>query len=119
MNVKLDENMPVRLVAVLTELGHETDTVPNEGAAGKDDEAVWGLACRAGRFLITQDLDFSDARRYAPGTHPGLLLVRLRFPSREEITKRVRSAFESEDVETWRQCLVVLTEHKIRVLRPD
>ena len=29
-----------------------------------------------GRFLITQDLDFSDAREYVPGTHHGLLRVR-------------------------------------------
>jgi hypothetical protein len=34
-----------------------------------------------GRVFITQDLDFSDARKYVPGTHHGLLLVRLpRFP---------------------------------------
>jgi hypothetical protein len=26
-----------------------------------------------GRFQITQDLDFSDFRRYTPGTHAGLL----------------------------------------------
>jgi len=25
------------------------------------------------RFLITQDLDFSDIRRFAPGTQPGLM----------------------------------------------
>jgi hypothetical protein len=36
-----------------------------------------GRAQRAGRFLVTQDLDFSDVRRFEPGSHHGLLLVRL------------------------------------------
>ncbi len=35
------------------------------------------------RFLITQDLDFSDMRRYGPGTHAGLLLVRIGQPGRQ------------------------------------
>ena len=71
MRIKLDENLPHRLVAALTDLGHDVDTAVHEGLTGRDD-----------RFLITQDLDFSDIRHYAPGTHRGLLLVRLRFPGR-------------------------------------
>jgi len=38
---------------------------------------MWSAARRDERFLITQDLDFSDIRQFKPGTHPGLLLVRL------------------------------------------
>jgi hypothetical protein len=29
------------------------------------------------RFLVTQGLDFSDTRRFSPGMHCGILLVRL------------------------------------------
>lgn len=73
MKIKLDENMPVALVADLVALGHEVDTAPGEGLAGKADSEVWRAAQTAGRFLITQDLDFSDVRSFAPGTHHGLL----------------------------------------------
>jgi hypothetical protein len=31
MKIKLDENMPQRLVAALVALGHDVDTVPHEG----------------------------------------------------------------------------------------
>jgi predicted nuclease of predicted toxin-antitoxin system len=43
------------------------------------DCEVWEAAQRDERFLITQDLDFSDVRRFVPGSHRGILLVRLRF----------------------------------------
>jgi hypothetical protein len=73
VKIKLDENLPHRLVPLLTELGHDVDTVPDEQLAGQDDGVVWEAAQSHGRF-ITQDLDFSDARKYVPGAHHGLLL---------------------------------------------
>jgi hypothetical protein len=69
VRIKLDENLPAGLVPLLAALGHEVDTVPAEGIGGEDDGVVWRAAQADGRFLVTQDLDFSDARKYAPGTH--------------------------------------------------
>ena len=118
MRIKLDENLPLMLVRILAQLGHETDTIPQEGLAGQDDAHVWQAAQSAGRFFITQDLDFSDVRRFAPGTHQGLLLVRLRDPGRHALARRVQSLFQNENVEAWNRCFVVATEHKIRVRSP-
>jgi predicted nuclease of predicted toxin-antitoxin system len=119
VKIKLDENLPFRLVRILGQFGHETDTVAQEGLAGQDDTRVWDAAQRAGRFLITQDLDFSDIRRFTPGTHKGILLVRLREPGRIALMSRIRDVFHVEKVEDWNGCFVVATEHKIRVRRPD
>jgi len=90
VKIRLDENLPARLVRLLAELGHDTDTVPQEGFAGKPDSDIWTAAQTAERFLITQDLDFSDIRRFTPGTHHGLLLVRLRAPGRDALAQRVQ-----------------------------
>ena len=119
MKVKLDENLPARLTRVLAQLGHEADTVPQEGLAGRGDDEIWEAAQAAGSFVITQDLDFSDLRRYAPGTHHGLLLVRLRVPGREALVRRIRSLFQTEPVETWQRAFVLVTDHKLRVRRPQ
>ncbi|MBI1767893.1 MAG: DUF5615 family PIN-like protein [Bacteroidetes bacterium] len=119
MNIKLDENMPLKLVRILTDMGHQTDTVPQEGLAGHDDKGVWEAAQATGRFLITQDLDFSDIRRFIPGTHHGLLLVRLRNPSRTALVQRVQTLFQMENVELWKACFVVATERKVRIRRPE
>jgi len=118
VRIKLDENLPLRLARILATLGHEADTVPQEGLAGQDDDHVWQAAQTVGRFFITQDLDFSDVRRFAPGTHHGLLLMRLRDPGRNGLVRRVRSLFQTENVEVWKGCFVVTTEHKVRVRSP-
>ncbi|MFW6163721.1 MAG: DUF5615 family PIN-like protein [Planctomycetota bacterium] len=118
MKIKLDENMPAVLVQALDAMGHDSETVPQEGLAGHDDADVWRAAQEGGQFLITQDLDFSDIRRYRPGTHHGLLLVRLRKPGRRALRVHVQTAFEREDARRWAGCFVVLTEHKVRVRRP-
>ena len=56
MRIKLDENIPVSLVTALDALGHDADSVPQEGLTGKPDPDVWRGAQECGRFLITQDL---------------------------------------------------------------
>jgi predicted nuclease of predicted toxin-antitoxin system len=119
VKIKLDENLPARLVAVLTGLGHNVDSVRTEQLTGRADPNVWSAAQAAQRFLITQDLDFSDVRRYTPGTHAGLLLVRLTRPGRNALFERVSTVFQTEKVEDWTGCLVVGTEQKIRIRRPE
>lgn len=118
MKVKLDENLPVGLVAQLAALGHDVDTVQSEGLAGMPDLPVWEATQRDGRFLVTQDLDFSDARQFVPGSHQGLLLVRLLRPGGLALTRRVVELFTSEPVESWVGCVVVATEIKLRIRRP-
>ena len=117
LKIKLDENLPTALVHLLTNLGHDVDTVPDEGMAGQDDTVVLRAAQDAGRFLITQDLDFSDARAFAPGTHHGILLVRLPQPGRTALSERVVTLFRGEDVDSWAGCLVTATLRKVRVKR--
>jgi predicted nuclease of predicted toxin-antitoxin system len=119
VKIKLDENLPDRLVAVLTGLGHNVDTVRTEQLTGRADPDVWSAAQAAQRFLITQDLAFSDVRRYTPGTHAGLLLVRLTRPGRNALFERVSTVFQTEKIEDWTGCLVVATEQKIRIRRPE
>ena len=63
-------------------------TVPDEGIAGRDDDVIWRAVQHSGRFLVTQDLDFSDVRKYQPGTHCGLRLVRLTVPGRQALLNR-------------------------------
>ncbi len=118
MKLKLDENLPEVLVTELAALGHDVDNVRMEGLGGRDDGVVWAAAQQEGRFLITQDLDFSDRRRFSPGTHHGLLLVRLPEFGRLGLTMRLTDLFRTEAVESWARCFVVLSTHKLRVARP-
>lgn len=117
MKIKLDENIPAELIPVLESLADDVDSVKSEGLAGRDDATVWDAAKSNERFLITQDLDFSDARRFLPGTHPGVLLVRLRDPSRRSLIRCVSAVFESPTAKNLPGAFVVATEHKVRIRR--
>ena len=115
MKIKFDENIPSSLGTSLKLLGHEVDSVYEEKLTGKDDNIIWKESQKAKRFLITQDLDFSDIRQFIPGQHAGILLIRLRDPGRLTLANRILNIFETEDVEQWKGCFVVATERKIRV----
>lgn len=118
MRIKIDENIPARAANILRQFGHETDTVPQQGLTGQDDIQIWEAAQESGCFFITQDLDFSDIRQFAPGTHYGLMLVRLRSPGRNALVNRIQMLFQTESVENWKGCFVVITDHKLRVRYP-
>lgn len=115
MKIKLDENLPARLAGILSARGHDVHTVPDEKLSGRSDADIWRAACGEGRFLITQDLDFSDARRFRPGSHAGLLLLRLREPGAQALVAALAAI--SEDIAAWEGCFVVVTENKVRVRR--
>ncbi len=118
MKIKLDENLPFHLATLLKDLGHDVDTLRDELLIGHADREIWEAAQKESRFLITQDLDFSDLRKFAPGSHHGILLVRLRSPNRKDLVERIGELFQKESVAEWASCFVVATERKIRVLRP-
>jgi hypothetical protein len=118
VKLKLDENLPESLLPAMAALGHDADNVRQEDLTGRPDPDVWQAAQVAGRFLITQDLDFSDIRQYAPGTHHGLMLVRLRLPGRLALARRIIEAFDREQVASWQGCFVVLSDLKLRIHRP-
>ena len=65
MRIKVDENLPPQIADKLKSFGHDADTAQDEGLGGCVDSVIWEAAQRDERFLITQDLDFSDARRFA------------------------------------------------------
>jgi predicted nuclease of predicted toxin-antitoxin system len=118
MRLKLDENMPESLVDALKRLGHDVHTVREEQLQGAPDAEVFRAAQVEARLLVTQDLDFSDARQYPPGTHRGILLIRLVNPSRRMLHSYVEQLFVEQDARVWEGCFVVATDTKIRVRRP-
>ena len=118
MKVKLDENLPLQIAVELRARTHDVQTVGEEGLTGRSDADIWQAAQREGRILITQDLDFSDTRKFQPGTHHGIVLILLQSPSRQNLIARANELFEAEEISGWAGCFVVATERKIRVRRP-
>src|SRR5215472_1090942 len=101
MKFKLDENLPLQVASAIRARMHDIETVGEEGLTGHADADIWQAAQREGRLLITQDLDFSDIRKFQPGSHHGIVLIRLQSPSRRNLIARVTELFEAEDITGW------------------
>ena len=98
--------------------GYNADTVGDEGLSGAEDDIVWQQACDRQRFFITLDLDFSDVRRFPPGTHPGILLLRPRSGSRQAVLEVLSRVVSEHQLESLQGCLAVADEIQTRIRRP-
>ncbi|WP_162867904.1 DUF5615 family PIN-like protein [Euzebya tangerina] len=76
MNLQLDENLSHHLVPVIAEMGHDVDTVADEGLVVSSDLDVLEAARTEGRTILTQDRGFGDIRAYPPGSHQGIIVLR-------------------------------------------
>ena len=117
MKLKLDENIPQSAAGRLVVLGYDVDTVLDEQLGGRSDEDVWAAAQAEGRFLVTHDLDFSDTRKFEPGRHAGVLIVRLPDSEQWRVGDHLVGWFSDPDARTWERCMVIATLRKVRVVR--
>jgi predicted nuclease of predicted toxin-antitoxin system len=89
---KLDENLSPTIAGLLTEAGHDTATVAEQGLAGAEDPDIALVRLDEGRILLTLDLDFADVRAYPPHRYHGLIVLRIssQAPRRQmEVVSRI------------------------------
>jgi predicted nuclease of predicted toxin-antitoxin system len=84
---KLDENLPVELAPELRAMGHDTDTVVDEGLCGEADPAVVEAASKADRILLTLDKGIADVRSQP---RAGVVLFRPDSAGRRAVLSFVR-----------------------------
>jgi predicted nuclease of predicted toxin-antitoxin system len=117
MRFKLDENMPESLVIDLSAVGHDAATCRQEGIGGGGDPAIASHALTEGRILVTFDLDFSDIRRYPPGSHPGMVIFRLHsqdIPSCRLAFSRLLAGVPEPD---FQGNLIIVEDTRVRIRR--
>jgi predicted nuclease of predicted toxin-antitoxin system len=88
---KLDENLPASAASVLAAAGHDVDTVPGEHLAGRPDQDVVAASTAAQRVLISLDVGLGDIRAYPPGSHAGIVILRLADQSAATVIKRSKT----------------------------
>jgi predicted nuclease of predicted toxin-antitoxin system len=115
MRFKLDENLPLRLATELKNLGHDVDTVPEEGLAGAPDDEVVSAASAEGRILLTLDKDLASLLQYPTCTHAGVVLFRPDALGRKNINSFVLSRMASLLKLELSQRLTVVSFDRIRV----
>jgi predicted nuclease of predicted toxin-antitoxin system len=82
---------------------------------GEDDLEVAVAAKAAGRMLFTLDKGFGDIRAHPPGTHPGMVILRLGDESASAVRQAVTNLLDDHPLEALAGAVVVLQRGRIRV----
>jgi predicted nuclease of predicted toxin-antitoxin system len=115
---KLDENLPVSAAAILAGAGHDAGTVPGEGLAGRPDQEVVTASSAAGRVLISLDVGLGDIRAYPPGSHAGIVVLRLADQSAAAVTKAIGDLAALAEPENLAGAIAVLQRGLLRIRHP-
>ena len=78
MKFKVDENLPIEVVRLLENNGHDAQTVLGQNLGGEPDSRIAQVCKKEKRALITLDTDFSDIRTYPPEKCFALIVLRLK-----------------------------------------
>jgi len=107
MKVFVDENIPLMTVAALRSLGHDVHDIRGTIDEGMRDDALWEMAQREERLLITTDRGFTH---YRMRPHHGVLVIQLRQPNRRKIHARIMQALRQFSDREWPGLLVVMRD---------
>jgi predicted nuclease of predicted toxin-antitoxin system len=119
MRILLDENLSISHKELLLEAGYEVERVTEVGLSGKDDSKVWEFARKNDYFFITLDKDFSDIRSFPPGTHSGIMLLRIPNKSLRATTNLLQRVLSEYNLNELEGCLIVADLQKTRIRRPQ
>ncbi len=115
MKVKLDENLGLSHVSLLKEFDYEVDRVTDEGLSGASDIEVWQRVCNEKRFFVTLDTDFSDIRKFSPGSHHGILLLRPKGKGKLAVESVLKRVIKEHPLESLSGLLTVADEKHTRI----
>lgn len=119
MRLKADENIPLRVVGLLLDHGHDVQTVAQEQLVGEPDQHVAQAAADEDRMILTTDRGFGDIRTYPPGSHPGILVVHARELRQSVILMLVGTFLVEHEFEAFVGCNVVIEPGSVRIRRPQ
>ena len=119
MKLKLDENLPHDLAAELGRRGNNVHTVVEEQLAGESHPVVVAAATDEGRMLLTLDRGIGDLRRYPPGSHAGIVVLRPAAQDPDNILSLIDRLMRTHQFDDLRSCVIIVEPRRIRIRRPE
>ncbi len=114
----IDESLPRSVTAALAAAGHEALDARDCGLRGAPDDTVYARAVAESRVLVSGDTDFANTLRFRPGTHPGIVV--LRVPNGwtpAERARRLKAALDDAILGAVTGATVIVEPARVRVLR--
>ncbi len=117
MFIKLDEPLSNSLCELLRSSGYEAATVTDQGWGGLRDSALWPHLLREQAFLITVDKGFGDIRVYPPGSHAGILILRVERESFVAYRHLLQTVLQQYRLEALSGSITVAAPGRVRIRR--
>jgi predicted nuclease of predicted toxin-antitoxin system len=115
----IDESLPRAVTRELVAAGHDVIDARDVGLRGTPDAAVQARAAAEGRIVVSGDVDFANALRFAPGSHPGIIV--LRVPNAwapADRARRVVAVLDEILLSRVTGAIVIVDAIRVRVLAP-
>lgn len=111
--------MSPKTIGLLRDLGYDIKGVAEVGLSGCEDEDVVDFAVRESMVIITNDLGFGFIYYFSKRGLVGIIILRIRPPTVEEVNRVLQNFLKRVDLEKERltKCLIMLNKRRYRVLR--
>src|SRR3990172_2014044 len=112
--------MPRSTARALRQAGYTALDVRDIGLRGHSDADVFAYAQAHNLVLVTADKGFSNVLAYAPGTHAGLIVVRVpnELPT-QRVNEELLRALSGLQGETLQGLLGIVEVGRTRIRRPQ
>lgn len=119
MKFKVDENLPVEVVVLLENSGHNAVTVLGQNLEGEPDARIAEVCQEEKRTLVTLDTDFCDIRTYSPDEYFGLIVLRLKRQDKPHVLSVMGRLINILLKEPLERRLWIVEEGRVRISGGD
>lgn len=109
-----DECISPSTVTFLIKLGYKAVHAEDVKMSTAKDTEILNYTAQKDMILITQDLDFSALLALSGSSHPGVITLRLKFPSPENVNNSLKRLIDSQKENQIKGSMIILEETKIR-----
>lgn len=114
-SVKLDENVPDSVAAILRAAGHNVALARDQQLAGASDEHLLSVTTREARVLVSLDRDFTNILRHPPNLAAGIVVFRLQKQALPIINQLAAALALQLDKQSPARHLWIFDESRLRI----
>lgn len=108
------------MTKALVGAGHDVIDARDVGLRGHPDAVVQARATADGRITVAGDLDFADALRFPPDTHPGIVVLRVPDSWNSRLrAERIVTGIAEAGLDVIASAIVIIEPTRTRIFRAD
>lgn len=111
-----DENIAPKVVKSLRDNGFDVLSIGDDKFYSMDDEEILKLAEKQGRIIITHDKDFGNLIHQFHQKHRGVILLRLRDQSPQNIIRNLIPFLKKFKLKKLEDKLIIIREGVVKIL---